>query len=249
MTGASRFLALAVLLAPAGLAAQTQMTQSGGRATEFTIRIENVSTSSTLKLSSGGTAPAPTAPVLWVVHTSEDPLFIDGQSDRGAGLESLAEDGDPSELAKALLGLPGIVATGFVNVPEGDATPGPVLPGKSYRVTFSAKPGEKLTIAFMFGQSNDLFYAPTGEGIELFDADGTPRLGEVTATLVLWDAGTEVNQEPGLGPDQAPRQAAPNTGAAEHGAVGRVRDRYTYPAVGQVVRVTVGSASPMSGGA
>ena len=30
--------------------------------------------------------------------------------------------------------------------------------------------------------------------------------------VALWDAGTEKNEVPGVGPNQAPRQAAPNTG-------------------------------------
>lgn len=217
------------------------------KGTEFTVRVENVSTPTTLKLSNGETAPAPTAPVLWVVHTSQDPLFTKGQRDRGQGLESLAEDGDPSMLATWLRGKPGIVAVGAVAVPVGDREPGPALPGKAFELRFTAEPGQKLTIAMMFGQSNDLFYAPAGEGIALFDTGGKPLAGDIASKLVLWDAGTEVNQEPGLGPDQAPRQAAPNTGANENGTVRPVRDRYTYPAVGEVIRVTVTPGPVMMG--
>lgn len=56
---------------------------------------------------------------------------------------------------------------------------------------------------------------------------------------MLWDAGTEVNEEPGVGPNQAPRQPAPNTGPSEHGVVRPVRDGYTYPATAEVIRVTI----------
>ncbi len=209
--------------------------------TSFTVRIENVSTTETLKLSNGGTAPAPTAPVLWVVHTREKPLFTKGEADRGEGLESLAEDGSPARLYESLEGKPGVVATGVVNTPVGASEPGPILPGQAYEFTVSAEPGEKLTLAFMFGQSNDLFYAPR-EGIDLFDGSGKPVSGDMTATLVLWDAGTEVNQEPGLGPDQAPRQPRANTGAAEGGKVRPVKeskDGFSYPDVQRVVRLTV----------
>jgi len=38
---------------------------------------------------------------------------------------------------------------------------------------------------------------------------GNPRTGDVTADVQLWDAGTEVNMEPGVGADQPPRQSAP----------------------------------------
>jgi hypothetical protein len=240
-----RQLLTVALLAP--LTATAAAAQGAHPATEFTVRIENVSTATTLKLSNGQTAPAPTAPVLWVVHTNRDPLFTDGARDRGQGLEALAEDGNPARLAEALRGMAGIVAAGAVNMPEGDREPGPILPGKAYQLTFSAHPGQKLTLAFMFGQSNDLFYAPYGAGIELFDASGKPLAGDITAKLVLWDAGTEVNQEPGLGPDQAPRQRADNTGADERGTVRLVSDGFTYPKTGDVIRVTVTPKPMMMG--
>lgn len=225
--------------------ATAQAAPAGPRS--FSVHVENVSTQATLQLSDGTSAPAPTAPVLWVVHTGADPIFTTGTADRGQGLEHLAEDGDPSSLAAALQGADGIVADGFVNVPMGDAEPGPITPGKAYHVEFTATPGQRLTLAMMFGQSNDLFYAPEGTGIDLFDAAGQPFSGEVTSRLVLWDAGTESNQEPGAGPDQAPRQKAPNTGAAEGGTVRLVDDDFTYPTVEQVVRVTITPGSLASG--
>jgi hypothetical protein len=49
-----------------------------------------------------------------VVHTNNAPLFTSGQRDRGKGLKSLAEDGNP------------------------------------------ASPGNRLTIAMMFAQSNKM---------------------------------------------------------------------------------------------
>ncbi len=241
-----RSIAVGLLIAAAPVPAIAQSAHRD-HATEFTVRVENVSTTSTLKLSNGETAPAPTAPVLWVVHTGKDPVFTDGQKDRGHGLESLAEEGDPSKLATALEGKAGIVKVGAVAIPVGDMEPGPALPGKVFEMKFTASPGEKLTLAFMFGQSNDLFYAPVGEGIALFDSNGKALSGNITSKLVLWDAGTEVNQEPGLGPDQAPRQAGPNTGATEHGIVRLVKDQFTYPKVGEVVRVTVTPQPMMMG--
>jgi hypothetical protein len=47
-----------------------------------------------------------------------------------------------------------------------------------------------------------------------------PIAGDITSQILLWDAGTEVNEEPGLGPNQAPLQPAPNTGPVEHGVRG-----------------------------
>jgi hypothetical protein len=91
----------------------------------------------------------------------------------------------------------------------------------------------------MFVQSNDLFYAPDGAGIALFNAEATPVTGDVTSQIGLWDAGTEVNQEPGFGPDQAPRQAGPNTGADENGVVQIVADGFSYPGTSDTIRVII----------
>ncbi|MDH5761300.1 MAG: spondin domain-containing protein, partial [Gemmatimonadota bacterium] len=105
-------------------------------------------------------------------------------------------------------------ASGVFHTPLGDTQAGPLFPGGIYETVFSAPVGAKLSLATMFGQSNDLFLAPTGDGIPLYDMAGSQLTGDVTGQVLLWDAGTEANQEPGLGADQAPRQASPNTGAA-----------------------------------
>ena len=64
----------------------------------------------------------------------------------------------------------------------------------------------------MFVQSNDWFFAPDPAlGIALYDDEGAPISGDVTDQILVWDSGTEVDQEPGTGADQAPRQAGPDT--------------------------------------
>src|SRR5258708_6965581 len=175
----------------------------------FTVRIENVSAADALKLSNGKKEPVGVAPVLYVVHTNRAPLFTSGEPDRGKGLEALAEDGPTAPLEKSLRGQPGIVHVGSTDTPVGASSPGDIWPRQAFEFKVSAQPGERLTIATMFAQSNDLFYAPREEGIALFDASGKPVAGDVTAQMLLWDAGTEVNEEPGLGPNQAALQAAP----------------------------------------
>ncbi|MFN8573006.1 MAG: spondin domain-containing protein [Gemmatimonadaceae bacterium] len=227
---------LASLIVPAALSAQ----YATGREVQFTIRVENVSTTSTLKLSNGKTAPAPTAPILWTVTDAGNPLFTPGKADRGQGLEQLAEDGNPGVLADYITAnLKSIVHHGVVTIPVGDQSPGPITPGKAFEFSFPAAPGQRLTLAMMFGQSNDLFYAPGVDAIPLFDKAGKPLTVDLTSQLKLWDAGTEVNEEPGLGMNQAPRQAAPNTGAAEKGVVRLAKDRYTYPTTNEVIRVSL----------
>ena len=69
--------------------------------------------------------------------------------------------------------------------------------------------------ATMFVQSNDLFYAPSEDGIALWDDAGNRISGDVTDQIMLWDSGTEENQAIGMGADQAPRQSGANTGAAD----------------------------------
>jgi hypothetical protein len=118
----------------------------------------------------------------------------------------------------------------------------PVGVADAFEFKVTAKPGERLTIAAMFEQYNDPFYAPREEGIALFDASSKSVAGDITSQILLWDAGTEVNEEPGLGPNQAPLQPAPHTGPRERGVVrpiSEVNDGFHYPSVAEVLRVTI----------
>jgi hypothetical protein len=110
--------------------------------------------------------------------------------------------------------------------------------GQSYGFEIVAQAGQLFSTAWMFGQSNDLFYS-NERPIALFDAAGKPISGEMTAQLSLWDAGTEVNEEPGLGPNQGPRQKTKDDGVQERQGISRVRDRFTYPPIVQVLRLTI----------
>lgn len=204
----------------------------------FTVRIENVSTDMTLHLSNGETAPAPHSPGVWTITRLRNPIFKVGRFDAGHGLEQQAEDGDPTMLANYLASDPRVESSGVFNTPVGDDGPGPATPGKYYEFTVMASPGDHFTFSSMFGQSNDLFYSTGPVGVPMFRG-WRPMSGDVTHYFRLWDAGTEVNQEPGLGPDQAPRQAAPNTGESEHKRILPVHDQYTYPRTNEVIRVTI----------
>jgi hypothetical protein len=180
------------------------------------------------------------APGVFVVHTASAPVFRAGQPDRGEGLEALAEDGDPSMLAANLNGKDGISLVGVFNMPVGSSAPAPIAPGGVYEFEFDATEKDYLTFASMLVQSNDLFIAPSDAGIKLFESSD-PKSGDITELIMLWDAGTEVNEEPGFGINQAPRQSAANTGAAENGAVRIVNDGYVYPNLSDIVRVTIES--------
>lgn len=208
---------------------------------KFKVRIENISKGEVLKLSNGGTAPFALSPGMWVVHKGNVTLFTADEKDRRKGLEAQAEDGNPAILAESLEGQKGVISTGTFNTPVEAKDPGPIVPGGAYEFTFTAVPGARLSFVLMFGQSNDLFYALKDQGINVYD-DKKPISGDITSKVILWDAGTEVNQEPGSGPDQAPRQSAPNTGASENGVVRQVKDTkdgFTYPKTEDVMRVTI----------
>lgn len=204
---------------------------------KFKVRVENVSNGEQVN-TSGTKYPFALSPGMYVVSEKDMPLFAVGRKASSA-LESQAEDGNPKMLSDALVSKVGSARLGIFNQPVGADMPAPILPGQSYEFEFTAAEGQKLTLAAMFGQSNDLFYAPA-KAVDLFIGD-MPLNGEITDSLVLWDAGTEVNQEPGTGADQAPRQAAPNTGMKEKGVVRQVVDAFRYPETGSVLRVTVTS--------
>jgi hypothetical protein len=95
-----------------------------------------------------------------------------------------------------------------------------------------------LSLITMFGQSNDWFYAPVRQGIDLFE-NGKPLSGDITGRFMLFDAGTEVNEEPGVGANQAPRQKGANTGAAENGKVKSAKDSVFFGKNGELFRITI----------
>lgn len=175
----------------------------------FSVRIQNVAE---------GPRGFLFAPGVWALHTEAGPLFEPNAPDGGQGLEALAEDGDPGMLAAALTDDPTLAASGLFDTPVGSDAPAPLAPGQSYEITFTTNTTTtNLSLATMLVQSNDLFVAPSAMGIPLFDADGNVLAGtrDVSDELLLWDAGTEVNEAPTMGPNQAPNQPAPNTGPEE----------------------------------
>jgi len=185
---------------------------------------------------------SPLSPGVWTVHDNGvNPLFNSGAPDLGEGLENIAEDGDPGALASVLQGKSGVNASALFNTPVGAAVPGPAIPGGAYEFTFSAEEGDYFTFATMFVQSNDLFYTFPEGGIALFN-NGVALSGDMTSQVLLYDAGTEVNEFPGAGLSQVIRQSAPNSGVEENGVVTNVinvGDGFTYPDVADIIMVTV----------
>lgn len=216
---------------------------NGDKAMKFTVRVENTTKPDAFTASNGTKWSLAFSPGTAVVHTGQAPIFSAGKKDRGKGLEAQAEDGNPAMLAKSLKGAKGIKSVSVFNTPMGATAPGPITPGEAYEFTISAAPGDRLSITMMMGQSNDWFYAPAESGIELFK-NGEPINGDIAAQLVMWEAGTEVDQEPGIGSEQGPRQKGPNTGRTENGAVRKVHDGKMYSNPSLVMRVTITPAMP-----
>jgi hypothetical protein len=165
------------------------------------------------ELASSTGLATPMSPGVFVVHRAAGPLFKLGEADRGQGLERIAEEGNPSQLNNALNELLAAgTSSGTFTAPDGDYGNSPLLPGLSYSFEVKAYPGDRLSLVSMFGMSNDWFFGTAPEGLALFDAAGLPLTGDVTAMVRLYDAGTELSEEPGVGPNIAPQQPAPDTG-------------------------------------
>ena len=229
--------------------------------TRFTVRIENVSKSSTLKLSRGGAAAVPISPGVWAVHSAGNPLLTPGKIEPGLGLKGLAEAGLAREFAANLAGVAGVKSFGAFDKPLmptitiGGMNPrkpmaaagkteasGMALSGRYYELSIDARPGDRLSLALMIGQSNDGLIANGPDGIALFNAEGRPVTGDLTGQLFAWDAGTEVNEEPGLGRNQGVRQGAAHAGDPERRPIRAMSEAEfgtLWPPVSKMVRLTL----------
>lgn len=211
----------------------------------FIITITNIS-------SDRGTLVSPLTPIVWALHNDAIALFEEGMP-ASAELESLAEDGNASGLAALFGGSADVEASDVLDGPDGIDSP--IGPGQS--VTFNITPNVDfpyLTLATMVAQTNDAFLAAgqVGDapiaGIPLFDGatlrDNQDIEADILAHLTPWDAGTELNEVPGVGVNQAPRQAGPNTGLPDAKGAGVLRysdvtNDLTGPGAGGFVTVTV----------
>jgi hypothetical protein len=200
-----------------------------------------------------GDLATPLSPGVFVVYDpmeSAAPLFTLGEADYGQGLEAIAEDGNPAELAGNLEGQ--VASSGVFNAPsdfmmmmDDMMEPGPAFPGQAYEFEVEATPGQVLSFATMYVQTNDVIFAPAEGGIALFDDMGSPISGDVTSSVLIIDSGTEVNEPIGEGENQAPRQAGPNTGEDEMGVVQVVSDDEIAASTHDFIRVIVTPHSEM----
>ena len=174
-----------------------------------------------MELSENSGLNVPFSPGAYAIN---EQVFVTGEAATSA-FEAIAEDGDPSSYANAF------------NTPDGASSPAPIFFGESYSFTFTAQSGDVLSWATMMIQSND--WVVGGNNIALFE-NGAPVSGDVTALMAIYDAGTEVDEYPGAGPNQAPRQAGPNTGMDENGVVELENTiPANVPALADMIRITI----------
>lgn len=185
----------------------------------------------------------PSSPGVWITHQAGvAPLFSEGVVDYGLGLEHIAEDGNVSELSDNLTDIDGQLSSGVVNTPLGSSSAGPLLPGASYQFTFTAEEGDYLSFATMLAATNDVLFATSDMGIALFDDSMTPINGDITNRVYLWDAGTEENEQPAIGPNTVTNQLDADTGIEETQPVqllSDINDGFEYPTVSSVLKITI----------
>jgi hypothetical protein len=73
-----------------------------------------------------------------------------------------------------------------------------LAPGQYYDIRFTAGANQNLSLATMLFESNDWFFATDPAGIPLY-TNGVPLSGDITSLIKLYDAGTEADEEPGVG--------------------------------------------------
>ena len=208
----------------------------------FLLTLENISVPGAIVASDDSVHDVKLAPGLAIAHDASFSLFEAGEAPKYPEQESLAEDGDPVPLGGALRDVEGVYETSFIaQVAQADYG-SPLVPGDQGVGNLLVPNDAFVTVLFMYGESNDIFVAATAIPAE----DG----GEATSLLeftdfVMYDLGTEVNEEPGIGANQAGRQAQAGAGEAENGVITVVSGEdvagYTYPAASAIASLSMQS--------
>ena len=207
---------------------------TGPQEVMFEVTITNVSELGQIDTDRAG-GQIPLSPGAWAVAKGGDnPLFEVGEA-ASAGLEGVAEDGAVDALVAEAAAVNRVSATAPFFGPSG-----PILTGQSSTFTITGTPGDRLFLATMFVQSNDMFFA-NDAGIRLFEGNRAVS-GDVTGAIDLWDAGTEVDTAPGTGEFQVLAQGSADSGPAENDVVTlatETGDGFDLPANDDVIRVTI----------
>jgi hypothetical protein len=203
------------------------------------VTIENIAQPGTLVSSATDeTRDILISPGIWAVHARGVELFSAG-APASPGLKTLAEEGNGQSLTLELTAREDIESFGGFPASDGATySSDPIEPGDVVTFEVSASTDEHLSFAAMFIHSNDILVATPAVGLEL--ELGPDEVVDVSTRLELWDAGTELNEEPGFGEHQ-PMQGP--GGTPEDGVVHRVDGTdaagWSYPSVDEFLRVTM----------
>lgn len=207
---------------------------------EIVVRIENISDDTAMVFSDGSSRAVAFSHGIYAVHAEGWPIYEPGEQTLPAtGLESLAEDGNVRPMQTYLERHPDVVESGIIYKTLGSDRGAELWPGDVYEFHISADPGDKLSFATMLMQSNDIIYGPRDGRLELFSDSGRPISGDVTAAFAVFDAGTEVNEDPLTGPNVGMNQQWLNAGDAENGEVRTPDDGFAWPPASKILRVTL----------
>lgn len=214
----------------------------------FRIEIENVSEAGLID-SDRADGAMPLSAGLWAVFDDDDPMF-EVDEDASPGLELLAEEGIPSDefspvdhstdLFREVAADRDVQFVDFLESPGGPDGGPALYPGERVVIEVRAEPGQEFQFVTMMLQSNDLFLAFDGGGLDLFDVFGSPREGNVTDEVRIFDAGTEVDQPLGQGSGQplAPG-ASLGDGTPDDEDVSEGEFVLDVPAVEDMIRVII----------
>jgi len=153
-------------------------------ATLFTMRLTNVGNATGF------------SPVVWAVSNMRETMFTAGQA-ASPGIQAISENGNPAILAAEMQAklYHGVLFTGV-------AGSSAINPGAFVEWTVPAILGSTFHLASMYGWSNDRFFGTPAAGTSLFTSAG-PLATSAANFIWLWDAGTAMDEPPGLGPNQA----------------------------------------------
>ncbi|WP_221391068.1 spondin domain-containing protein [Dyadobacter sp. NIV53] len=178
----------------------------------------------------------PLSPILVVVYNGIDnPIFKNGENDRGEGLKELAQKGNADPLAAFLMGKPGVKKVYVLPAPTTKVLL-PIIngqPGSSVSQELDVVAGDRIAIATMYGFSNDWFFTSMGNG-----TDATQK-GDISTGIKLYDNGTAVDQFPGAGITQFNLAGTPLTESKAIMPVPNPNPFTTLPEINHFIKVTL----------
>jgi hypothetical protein len=178
----------------------------------------------------------PLSPILVVIYNGIDnPIYKNGEADRGEGLKLLAQQGNADTLAAFLKNKPGVKAVYVLPAPSTKVLLPVINDAKGGKVSqdITVQNGDRIAIATMYGFSNDWFFASTGNGTDALTK------GDISGSITLYDNGTAIDQFPGAGITQFNLAGTPLAESKPIAPVPNPNAYTTLPAISSMIRVTL----------